>query len=496
MSKPPVITFEQVSKRFALHHDSTLSFGQRVGRILRGNSRDDDSFWALRDVSFAMQRGEAVGLIGHNGSGKSTTLKLITRILEPTHGKITVNGRVSALLELGSGFHPDLTGRENIYLNGSLLGQSHARMRRKMEEIIDFSELEEFIDTPVKHYSSGMYMRLAFAIAISVEPDILITDEVLAVGDDSFQRKCLDRIYRFRNQGCTILFVSHGLAVVESLCDRVLWFERGILKHDGDTSTGIAAYVKAAQEQYLERMEEERRREEERRIARGEEDDEEEPIEDEEEETPEEEEEEPEEETPEEEEEEEEDDPFRWGSREIELVQVEVLDKSKYPRITFSVGEKIILRMHYLAHERIEYPVFGISIHHRCGLHINGPNTRFDNYPIAALEAKEQGTVDYIIDTFPFKDGEYLFSAAVYDYTMNHAYDHHHISYPFRVQTSGVRELGILQIPAVWQWSGDTEDDEIADEPGERDETTEEPGDEDTFADTSAKPVKGPVVET
>jgi lipopolysaccharide transport system ATP-binding protein len=475
MSKPPVITFEQVSKRFALHHDSTLSFGQRMGRILRGNARGDDSFWALRDVSFTMQRGEAVGLIGHNGSGKSTTLKLITRILEPTHGKITVNGRVSALLELGSGFHPDLTGRENIYLNGSLLGKSHARMRRKLEEIIDFSELEDFIDTPVKHYSSGMYMRLAFAIAISVEPDILITDEVLAVGDDSFQRKCLDRIYRFRNQGCTILFVSHGLAVVESLCDRVLWFERGILKHDGDTSIGIAAYVKAAQEQYLERMEEERRRDEERRIARGEEDDEEEeePLDEEEEE-------------PLDEEEEEEDDPFRWGSREIELVQVEVLDKSEYPRITFSVGETIILRMHYLAHERIEYPVFGISIHHRCGLHINGPNTRFDNYPIAVLEKKEQGTIDYIIDTFPFKDGEYLFSAAVYDYTMNHAYDHHHISYPFRVQTSGVRELGMMQIPAVWQWSGDTKDDEITDEPGE----------EDTFTDSSTtQPVKGSSVE-
>jgi lipopolysaccharide transport system ATP-binding protein len=356
-----------------------------------------------------------------------------------------------------------------------------------------------------------MYMRLAFAIAISVEPDILITDEVLAVGDDSFQRKCLDRIYRFRNQGCTILFVSHGLAVVESLCDRVLWFERGILKHDGDTSIGIAAYVKAAQEQYLERMEEERRRDEERRIARGEEDDEEEeePLDEEEEELLDEEEEEPldeEEEEPLDEEEEEEDDPFRWGSREIELVQVEVLDKSEYPRITFSVGETIILRMHYLAHERIEYPVFGISIHHRCGLHINGPNTRFDNYPIAALEAKERGTIDYIIDTFPFKDGEYLFSAAVYDYTMNHAYDHHHISYPFRVQTSGVRELGMMQIPAVWQWSGDTKDDEITDEPGERDETTDEPGErdettdepgeEDTFTDSSTtQPVKGSSVE-
>lgn len=435
-----VIEFSNVSKRFFLHHDRHLSFPQRVARLFQGRKvNDDNSFWALQDVSFTMQRGEAIGLIGHNGSGKSTTLKLITRILEPTSGKIVVNGRISALLELGSGFHPDLTGRENIYLNGSLLGQSHATMRRKMDDIIDFSELEEFIDTPVKHYSSGMYMRLAFAIAISIEPDILITDEVLAVGDDAFQRKCLDRIFRFKQQGCTILFVSHALNVVQNLCDRVLWFDHGLLKHDGEPVEGIDAYLKVANKQYRLRMEEERRREKERLAAEGHD-------------TEDDEEQEEQEDTPDDDDEEQEEkDPGRWGTREIEITEVELLDRTGKQRYIFETGETVVVRMHYIAHTRIEQPVFGAAIYHRSGLHINGPNTRFSNFSIDALEGA--GVLEYVVESLPLLEGEYLFTAAVYDHTMSHPYDHHDRKYPFRVQATTVQErYGLIYIPGAWRW--------------------------------------------
>ncbi|NJN66971.1 MAG: ABC transporter ATP-binding protein [Chloroflexaceae bacterium] len=433
-SSLPVIEFDRVSKRFALQHDGRVAIHKRVANLLRGRQHlDDDSFWALRDVSFTMRRGETIGLIGHNGSGKSTTLKLITRILEPTSGRVAVHGRVSALLELGSGFHPDLTGRENIYLNGSLLGQSHADMRRKIAGIIDFSELGDFIDTPVKHYSSGMYMRLAFAIAISVDPDILITDEILAVGDDAFQRKCIDQIYRFKRQGRTILFVSHALGLVQNLCDRALWFDHGVLRCDGDTVQSIDTYLCDINERDRKRIEEERRRELEERDARdaaegasgGEGADDEGETE-----RP----------TP------------NGGSREVEIVRVELLDRAGKEREVFDTGETLTVRVHYRAHEQVDYPVFGLAIHHRSGIHINGPNTRFANYPIDVVEG--EGTVEYTIESLPLLEGEYLLTAAVYDYTMSHPYDHHERKYPFRVQVATVRErYGLLYIPGRWEWN-------------------------------------------
>jgi lipopolysaccharide transport system ATP-binding protein len=429
-SSAPVIIFDRVSKKFALNHERKMSVRERLSQMFqREKHQDTEHFWALRDVSFEMRRGEAIGLIGQNGSGKSTTLKLITRILEPTAGKITVNGRISALLELGSGFHADLTGRENIYLNGSLLGQSHADMRRKLDDIIDFSELEDFIDTPVKHYSSGMYMRLAFAIAISVEPDILITDEVLAVGDDAFQRKCLDRIYQFKQQGCTILFVSHALSVVQSLCDRVLWFDHGELKVDGVPLVAIDGYLKLANELYRKQVEEERRRRWEEMQEDGTEsdiadDDAEEPAE-------------------------EEEDLERWGTREVEIVKVDFLNCREEPEDIFETGDKLIVRMHYHAHQRIEQPVFGIGIHHRNGLHISGPNTRFSNYPIAWVEGK--GKIDFIIESIPFLEGEYDFSTVVYDFSTTHAFDHHERKYSIRVQATTIKErYGTFYIPCHW----------------------------------------------
>ncbi|RMI27758.1 MAG: ABC transporter ATP-binding protein, partial [Calditrichaeota bacterium] len=191
-------------------------------------------FWALREVSFSVQAGETVAVLGMNGSGKSTILKLISRIIEPTRGVITVSGRLSALLELGAGFHPDLTGRENIYLNGSILGFSRKEMRKRLDSIIEFADIGDFIDAPIRNYSSGMQMRLGFSVAVHVDPEVMLVDEVLAVGDYSFQQKCLARIKQLQEDGVTILFVSHDFEAVERLCTRAIWLEEGRLLAEGD----------------------------------------------------------------------------------------------------------------------------------------------------------------------------------------------------------------------------------------------------------------------
>jgi ABC-type polysaccharide/polyol phosphate transport system ATPase subunit len=201
-------------------------------------------FWALKDVSFEVGKGEMVGLVGDNGSGKSTILKLLTGISKPTHGEIKLNGRISALLELGAGFHPDFTGRENVFLNASILGLRRKEIEVRFDDIVNFAELGEFIDNPVKTYSSGMYMRLAFAIAVNVDPDILVIDEVLAVGDAPFQRKCFEQIKRFRKEGKTILLVTHDLSAVRDLCDRAIWLQKGKLMADGPPEKVIELYRK------------------------------------------------------------------------------------------------------------------------------------------------------------------------------------------------------------------------------------------------------------
>jgi lipopolysaccharide transport system ATP-binding protein len=230
---PAAVSLDDVSMRFILRHRRARSFQDALVNLAHRREGTTEVFWALRGVSFDVHRGETIGIIGQNGSGKSTVLKLVTRILDPTSGSIEVNGRVSALIELGAGFHPDLSGRENIYLNGSILGFSRAEMDRRFDRIVSFAELERFIDTPVKHYSSGMYMRLGFSVAISVDPDILIIDEVLAVGDEGFQRKCLDRLAEFRRRGKSIIFVSHSIDVVTQLCDRVVWLDQGVIQASG-----------------------------------------------------------------------------------------------------------------------------------------------------------------------------------------------------------------------------------------------------------------------
>jgi lipopolysaccharide transport system ATP-binding protein len=211
----------------------------------------DDRFWALQDVSFEVKQGEVLGIIGRNGAGKSTLLKIMSRVTTPTKGEIKINGRVASLLEVGTGFHPELTGRENIFLNGAILGMSKKEIRNKFDEIVSFAEVEKFIDTPVKRYSSGMYVRLAFAVAAHLEPEILIVDEVLAVGDAQFQKKCLGKMGEVAKEGRTVLFVSHNMGAVQQLCVRTILLNAGLIKFDGDTKSGIDCYLRDA-EKYIE----------------------------------------------------------------------------------------------------------------------------------------------------------------------------------------------------------------------------------------------------
>lgn len=237
------LVLDHVSKRYRVRHSVAAKNGWRSLRQWRHALRARiDEFWALRDVSFEVERGETLGIIGHNGAGKSTILKLLSKVTTPTSGEIRISGRLSALIEVGSGFHPELTGRENIYLSGSVMGMRRREISEKLERIIDFADVRDFIDTPVKHYSSGMYVRLGFSIAAHLEPEILLLDEVLAVGDATFQAKCLDRINRLHSEGRTIVFVSHDLVSVERLCGRVLLLNHGQVIASGSARDVIGAY--------------------------------------------------------------------------------------------------------------------------------------------------------------------------------------------------------------------------------------------------------------
>jgi len=253
-----VLSAQGLGKSYVLRHEwqapgqSTLrelmsQFASRAWRRLRSTAPQREEFWALRNLSFEIRRGEVVGLIGRNGAGKSTLLKIISRITEPSEGSIGVRGRVASLLEVGTGFHPELTGRENVYLNGAILGMTRTEIARRFDSIVAFAEIERFLDTPVKRYSSGMYVRLAFAVAAHLEPEILIVDEVLAVGDAGFQRKCLDRMREIASQDRTVLFVSHNLGLIRQLCQRGLLLESGSIACDDRADAAVTTYLRSLQ---------------------------------------------------------------------------------------------------------------------------------------------------------------------------------------------------------------------------------------------------------
>lgn len=250
----PVVKIQNVSKKYRIGglHPGYMTFREMIGdvfaaplRRLRGENDSYQELWALSDVSLEVRQGEPIGIIGHNGAGKSTLLKILSRITKPTTGQVEIFGRIGSLLEVGTGFHPDLTGRENVYLSGAILGMRRTEINRKFDEIVAFAELEKFIETPVKFYSSGMYVRLAFSVAAHLEPEILIMDEVLAVGDAAFQQKCLDKMHSIRQRGHTIFFVSHNMPAITRLCKRVILLEGGRMKADGDPQSVVNEYLRS-----------------------------------------------------------------------------------------------------------------------------------------------------------------------------------------------------------------------------------------------------------
>jgi len=407
------VEVQGVSKRFRLQHERYRSFQEFAVNVFQ-RRRSTEEFWALKDVSFAVEQGRSFGIVGENGSGKSTMLKLITGILRPTEGTLRVNGRLAALLELGAGFHPDLSGRENIYLNASLLGFSRREIERRFDAIVDFAELDRFIDTPLKHYSSGMTVRLGFAIAINSDPDILITDEVLSVGDEAFQRKCIDRIDGLIRHGKTIILVSHGLDLVRSVCQDAIWLDHGRVRAAGASQEVIDAYL-----DFANKKDRARRGETEPdaiTTAAGV------------------------------------DASRRWGTREVEITGVELVDHRGVAHSVLETGEPATVRVHYLARGRVERPLFGIAIHYGEHLHLNGPNTKTGGLRIEAVEGA--GTLEYRIRSLPLLRGLFTLSAAVYDEHGLHAYDHHDRIYPFRVQQRRVREdTGMVWVEADWAHS-------------------------------------------
>lgn len=258
MIEENAIEVRNLKKKFKVYYDKGNSLKER---LLFWKRNQYEERWVLNGISFSIKKGEAVGLIGKNGCGKSTTLKLLTRIIYPTEGTVKIQGRVSSLLELGAGFHPDMSGRENIYINASIFGLTRKEIDKRLNDIIAFSELEEFIDNPVRTYSSGMYMRLAFSVAINVDADVLLIDEILAVGDISFQTKCFERLKEIKRNGTTIVIVSHAMGQIEQICDRCIWIENGLIREEGIPKFVDDHYLVAMEESRLERIEEEYRRE-------------------------------------------------------------------------------------------------------------------------------------------------------------------------------------------------------------------------------------------
>lgn len=407
------VQFDDVSRQFVLHRERPRSFQELTVNLFRRNDGSHEKFWALRGVSFAVKQGETVGIIGPNGAGKSTALKLISRIIEPTSGRIEVNGRVRALLELGAGFHPDLTGRENIFLNGSILGFGRTEIQRRLDEIIAFAELERFVDVPVKHYSSGMYVRLGFSVAVHTAPEILLVDEVLAVGDQVFQQKCLKRISELRRDGVTIVLVSHGLESIRSLCERAIWLQDGGVQADGSSAEVVDQYLAYSNRHYYQQElagRSDAKGLDVRTVGGN-----------------------------------------RWGTFQAEITSLRFLDADGNPCWEFETGQPFTVEIRYRAHEPIRRPAFGVAIYREDGVHISGTNTSVDHFAIEAIEG--DGVLYYHLDQLPLLGGHYEFTAAIYDYKSTLAYDHHHRMYAFTVrQGADTRRLeGMIRLPARWR---------------------------------------------
>ena len=376
--------------------------------ILPGKRRCRE-FWALRDIYLDIPKGSTVGIIGENGAGKSTLLKLLTGISAPTTGEVHVEGRIASLLELGAGFHPEFSGRENVFLNCSILGMSDEEIREKFDSIVAFSELGDFIDRPVKTYSSGMYVRLGFSVASSVDPDILLIDEALSVGDEHFKGKCLNRLNEFAEQGKTTVFVSHDLGSVKSMCQWVVLLDQGRVLEQGPAEKVADEYLKRAHARGNERLSMMNRAESEYP---------------------------------------------RWGTGEMEVTSVEMLDADGKPSHVFETARPFIVRLHYTVHKACRRPVFGLGIYRSDGTYVNGSNHHWRDQPIELeqLPAGEEGVVEMRFDTLPLLAGRYYLTSFLYDHSKAAptAIDHREHVHTFEVLDRKNHQHGMLYLPTLW----------------------------------------------
>lgn len=428
MKKENAIEVHDITKTFKVYldrSDDVKSF------LIHSNRRRYEKRQVLRGISFEVKKGEAIGLIGHNGCGKSTTLKLLTRIMYPDSGSIEMKGRVSSLIELGAGFHPDMSGRENIYINASIFGLKKKEIDQRVDEIIRFSELEEFIDNPVRTYSSGMYMRLAFSVAINVDADILLIDEILAVGDIAFQAKCFNKLKEIKAQGATIVIVSHSLGQIEQICEKSYWIHDGLIKMSGSPREIHPYYLEYMGNKNGEALENSARTNQADETEKSTEESakQEEPRED-----------------AEKEPETEQKNDRHFGNQEAKITAVELLDANGNNKKTFASGEPVKIVIHYESKRIISDSVFGIGIFSIDDRQIFGTNTFIDDYQ---MELNGKGKVVCDIPELPLGAGEYKLDVAIHT-PEGFNYDYWRDYLRFHVYTKR-QEAGMLHIERNWK---------------------------------------------
>jgi len=408
-----------------------------LSRSLVRDLNPTETFSAVTNVSFTVPKGQTLGVIGRNGSGKSTLLKLVAGITKPTTGTVRVSGRVSALIELGAGFHPEISGRENVFINGIMLGLTKREITRRFDEIVDFAELQEFIDAPVKNYSSGMYMRLGFAVAIHVDPDVLLVDEVLAVGDEGFTHKCLDKFAEFKRRGKTILLVTHSLGLVEKFCDEALWMDAGQMKVQGDPKRVVGAYITDVQKSEEQQLAAADARAKDTAVAMSPDEPASAVLPDHPVETA---------AAPQ--------DMFRategrWGSREIEITAVELVGAAGASGHVFQSGDPLTVRVQLRAPVEMDDFVIGIGLFNAEGLCCYGTNTSLEE--LKSVRMLGDAEVQFFIDRLDLVEGTYKLDVAVHKLD-GYPYDYHRLLYTFRVK-SRTKDVGIYRPPHRWVFS-------------------------------------------
>ncbi len=394
------IEVKNISKIFKITHGKEETLKGLVTKAFKEKKSYVEQFWALKNVSFNVKKGESLGIIGSNGSGKTTLLRVLARIINPDSGTIKVIGKVSTLFELGTGFHPELTGIENIYLNGSILGLTKKEIDKKLDDIISFSEMEKFIDTQLKFYSAGMQVRLAFSVAVNVAPEVLLVDEVLSVGDASFQEKSFTKFQEFKKIGATIVFISHDLGRIQEFCDRVIVMNKGQVYFEGSPQKAVLEYLRL-------NMEEHEKKKSESKFD------------------------------------------YKTKAKEFKIKKVEFLDVSFKKREFFETGTSLTVRIYYQTNKEIVNPVIGIAFHRKeDGVHITGPNTKDSGFPIKKLNG--DGFVDYKIRKIPMLSGTYLLTVGLFDYNVSFAYDFIDKGPSFKVASTEVNQSGIIKLDAEW----------------------------------------------